>query len=151
MIVINHTILIPINLTDGERKTMHYSQQQQYLKVQVETASPGDLTLLLYQEMVKSLLLAKKFYSLHQFDDMNAPLHKVRAILNELILTLNLEYDIAKDLRRLYLFYNQYIAEFIVKKDEAMLDDTIEFARGLAATWKQAMQSLKTGGKQVHA
>ncbi|GIP60212.1 flagellar export chaperone FliS [Paenibacillus sp. FSL W8-0186] len=130
---------------------MHYAQQQQYLKVQVETASPGELTLLLYQEMVKSLLLAKKLYSQNQFEDMNAPLHKVRLILSELIVTLNMDYDIAKDLRRLYEFYSQYIAEFIIKKDEAMLNDTIEFARDLAATWKQALLSLKTGGTQVHA
>ncbi|WHX48717.1 flagellar export chaperone FliS [Paenibacillus woosongensis] len=130
---------------------MHYAQQQQYLKVQVETASPGELTLLLYQEMVKSLLLAKKLYSQDQFEDMNAPLHKVRLILSELIVTLNMEYDIAKDLRRLYEFYSQHIAEFIIKKDEAMLNDTIEFARDLATTWKQALLSLKTGGTQVHA
>lgn len=129
---------------------MHSAQQQQYLKVQVETASPGELTLLLYQEMVKSLLLAKKFYSQHQFDDMNVPLHKVRAILSELIVTLNMEYGIARDLRSLYEFYSQHIVEFIIKKDESMLDDIIEFARELAATWKQAMLSVKTGGKQAH-
>lgn len=129
---------------------MHYAQQQQYLKVQVETASPGELTLLLYQEMVKSLLLAKKLYSQHQFDDMNAPLHKARAILNELIVTLNMEYSIARDLRSLYEFYSQHIVEFIIKRDETMLNEVIEFAHDLTATWRQAMLSLKTAGKQVH-
>jgi len=130
---------------------MQYAQQQQYLKVQVETASPGELTLLLYQEMVKSLLLAKKLYSQNQFEDMNAPLHKVRMILSELTVTLNMEYDISKDLRDLYGFYSRHIAQFIIKKDEALLDDTIEFARDLASTWKQALLSLKTGEKQAHA
>ncbi|WP_068783802.1 flagellar export chaperone FliS [Paenibacillus phocaensis] len=130
---------------------MHYAQQQQYLKVQVETASPGELTLLLYQEMVKSLLLAKKLYSQDQFEVMNEPIHKVRVILNELIVTLNMDYDIAKDLRSLYEFYSRYIAEFIIKRDEAILNDTLEFARDLATTWKQALISLKTGGKKENA
>ncbi|MFS0836295.1 flagellar protein FliS [Paenibacillus sp. 1P03SA] len=39
---------------------MQNAKQQQYLKVRVETASPGELTLLLYQEMVKLLLQAKQ-------------------------------------------------------------------------------------------
>ena len=92
-----------------ERNTMHNTAQQQYLKVKVETASPGELTLLLFQEMVKSLLQAKQLYSQHQYENMNDNLHKARSILNELIVTLNYEYDIAKDLGDLYLFYNQHI------------------------------------------
>ncbi|MDR0268709.1 flagellar export chaperone FliS [Paenibacillus sp.] len=130
---------------------MQYAQQQQYLKVQVETASPGELTLLLYQEMVKSLLLAKKLYSQNQFDDMNVPLHKVRTILNELTVTLNMEYEIAQQLYGLYGFYGRLIAKFIIKKDESILDDVIDFARGLADTWKQALQIIKTNGNKEHA
>lgn len=137
-------------MTDGERITMHYAQQQQYLKVQVETASPGELTLLLYQEMVKSLLLAKKLYSQNQFEAMNEPLHKVRAILNELTVTLNMDYDISRNLRSLYEFYYGHITEFIIKKDHAMLDAVIEFAREMAKTWAQALQSLKSTGNQTH-
>ncbi|KZS45799.1 flagellar export chaperone FliS [Paenibacillus glucanolyticus] len=129
---------------------MHYAQQQQYLKVQVGTASPGELTLLLYQEMVKSLLLAKKLYSQNQFEAMNEPLYKVRTILNELIVTLNMDYDISKNLRELYEFYYNYITEFIIKKDETMLDDTVEFARDMVKTWAQAIQSLKPGGDQTY-
>ncbi|WP_339295023.1 flagellar export chaperone FliS [Paenibacillus sp. FSL W7-1279] len=128
---------------------MHYAQQQQYLKVQVETAGPGELTLLLYQEMVKSLLSAKRLYSQNQFEAMNEPLYKVRAILNELMISLNMDYDIAKNLRSLYEFYYSYIAEFIIKKDENMLDQLLDFARDITRTWSQALQSLK-GGNQAH-
>lgn len=126
---------------------MQNARQQQYLKVQVETASPGELTLLLYQEMVKSLLRAKQLYSQHQYEEMNDSLHKVRSILNELIVTLNADYDIAKDLAKLYMFYNQHIAQFIISRDVKMLDDVLEFAKGMVETWKQALLQLKTGGK----
>lgn len=128
---------------------MQNAIQQQYLKVQVETASPGELTLLLYQEMVKSLLLAKRLYSQQQFENMNESLHKVRAILSELIITLNMDYEIAKQMRQLYEFYSQHIAEFMIKRQEQMLDDVLDFARGMADTWKKAILSLKTGEKHV--
>lgn len=125
---------------------MQNAKQQQYLKVRVETASPGELTLLLYQEMVKLLLQAKQLYSQNQYEEMNQPLYKVKSILSELIVTLDMKYDISRDLQNLYLFYDQHIANFIIKKDENILEDILEFARGMAETWKQALASLKTGG-----
>lgn len=130
---------------------MQNAVQQQYLKVQVETASPGELTLMLYQEMTKSLLMAKKLYLNNQFENMNAPLHKVRSILNELILTLNMDYEISKNLHQLYDFYSRHTAEFIVKRDVKMLDDVLEFSQGMAETWKKALLSLKKGSNPTHA
>ncbi|MFE6797259.1 flagellar export chaperone FliS [Paenibacillus chitinolyticus] len=130
---------------------MQNAKQQQYLKVRVETASPGELTLLLYQEMVKLLLQAKQLYSQNQYEEMNQPLYKVKSILSELIVTLDMKYDISRDLRNLYLFYDQHIANFIIKKDESILNDILDFARGMAETWKQALASLKTGGYQENA
>ncbi|MGX4582866.1 flagellar export chaperone FliS [Paenibacillus chitinolyticus] len=130
---------------------MQNAKQQQYLKVRVETASPGELTLLLYQEMVKLLLQAKQLYSQNQYEEMNQPLYKVKSILSELIVTLDMKYDISKDLQNLYLFYDQHIANFIIKKDGSILEDVLEFARGMAETWKQALASLKTGGYQENA
>lgn len=129
-----------------ERVIMQNAAQQQYLKVQVETASPGELTLILYREMVKLLQIAKQLYSQNQIEGMNAALHKVRAILNELIVTLNMNYDVSKNLYQLYEFYSRYIAEFMIERNEKMLDDTLEFAQGMAETWKQAVLSLKKGG-----
>ncbi|WP_068777456.1 flagellar export chaperone FliS [Paenibacillus sp. FJAT-26967] len=130
---------------------MQNAKQQQYLKVRVETASPGELTLLLYQEMVKLLLQAKQLYSQSQYEDMNQPLYKVKSILGELIVTLDMKYDISQDLSNLYMFYNNYIAEFIIRKDESMLNEVLDFARGMVDTWKQAMLSLKTNGSQINA
>ncbi|MFC9778622.1 flagellar export chaperone FliS [Paenibacillus chitinolyticus] len=130
---------------------MQNAKQQQYLKVRVETASPGELTLLLYQEMVKLLLQAKQLYSQNQYEEMNQPLYKVKSILSELIVTLDMKYDISRDLQNLYLFYDQHIANFIIKKDESILNDVLDFARGMAETWKQALASLKTGGYQENA
>ncbi|MBU5670956.1 flagellar export chaperone FliS [Paenibacillus brevis] len=121
------------------------AQQLQYLKVQVETASPGELTLLLYQQTVKSLLKAKQLYAQGEYESMNEVLHKVRSIFNELIITLDMQYEISRNLRGLYLFYNEHLARFIINKNETLLDETIEFAKGMAETWKQAVEIVKTG------
>ncbi|MFD7524830.1 flagellar export chaperone FliS [Paenibacillus chitinolyticus] len=136
-------------MIDGVGK-MQNAVQEQYLKVKVETASPGELTLMLYQEMTKSLLLAKRLYTQQQFEKMNEALHKVRSILTELIVTLNMDYQIARDLKELYDFYSRHVAEFMIRRDVALLDDTLEFCQGLAETWKEALLSLKKGGNSAH-
>lgn len=128
-----------------ERLNMHITQQAQYLKVQVETASPGELTLLLYQEIVRSLIKAKQLHAQSQYEPVNSLLHKVRSIFNELIITLDMKYDISRELSSLYLFYNNQIAQFIISRDETLLDNTLEFARGMADTWKQALNIVKSG------
>lgn len=130
-------------MTYGEIN-MQNAQQLQYLKVQVETASPGELTLLLYQEIVKSLLKAKQLYSQGEYQFMNEVLYKVRDIFNELIITLDLQYDISQNLKQLYLFYNNQIAQFIINKDVSQLDGTLDFAKGLLETWKEALMLLKS-------
>lgn len=125
---------------------MQNTRQMQYLKVQVETASPGELTLLLYQEMVKSLLRAKHHYSLHQYEEMGEQVHKTRSILSELIVTLNMDYEISHNLHQLYEFYQYHLASFLITKDEQTLEDSIEFVRDMAETWKLALNKLKVDG-----
>lgn len=119
--------------------------QQQYLKTKVETASPGDLTLLLYEELYRKLNMAKMLLGKNQLADMLTPIHGARSILYELLSTLNFEYDIAYQLRDLYQFYLSQLSEFIIKKDPELLDHVIEFAKELVDTWKQAVLLIKSG------
>ncbi|MEK3789575.1 flagellar export chaperone FliS [Paenibacillus sp. FSL K6-1230] len=120
------------------------SYQQQYLKTKVETASPGDLTLLLYEDLYRKLNMAKLHFSKNQETEMLERIHGARAIFYELLGTLNFDYEIAGQLRDLYQFYLSLLNEFTVNKQPEKLDYVIEFARGYAETWKQALQIVKT-------
>ncbi|MCR8844807.1 flagellar export chaperone FliS [Paenibacillus sp. SC116] len=128
---------------------MYNAKQEQYLKVKVETASPGELTLLLYQEMVKSLQKAKQLFSQSQLDEMKRCIYKVRDILNELTITLNMDYAIARELHDLYMFYQRHLTNFIINRNEQLLDDVLEFAREMAETWKQALLIVRKGGQHA--
>ncbi|WP_028589700.1 flagellar export chaperone FliS [Paenibacillus massiliensis] len=119
--------------------------QQQYLKTKVETASPGDLTLLLYEELYRKLNMAKMHMVKNQEAEMLERVHGARAILYELLGTLNHDYEIAGQLRELYQFYLSQLNEFAVNKQPEMLDSVIEFAKGFAETWKKAVQLVKSG------
>ncbi|WP_435922718.1 flagellar export chaperone FliS [Paenibacillus sp. DYY-L-2] len=115
------------------------------MKVQVETASPGELTLLVYQELVRCLLKARQTGIQGEWQLGMESLHKSRTILFELMSTLNMKYELSKDLYELYGFYAQCIATVIIKHDLNLLDEVLEFAKGMLETWKQALQIVKSG------
>ncbi|MCI1774335.1 MULTISPECIES: flagellar export chaperone FliS [Paenibacillus] len=119
--------------------------QLNYLKVRVETASPGELTLILYEEFCKKLMISKNLLSKGLVDEMRIQVFKAKDILNELIITLNMDYDISKNLYELYWYYNNRLANFLISKDVAILDEVLEFGQSMVDTWKLAIQSLKPG------
>lgn len=124
---------------------MHTNIQDKYLKVQIETASPGDLTLLLYQELVRSLLRARQSVVQGDLQLSNEPLHKGRSILFEFMSTLDMQYELSKDLYELYEFYVKCINDVVINHDIKLLDEIIDFAKGMLGTWKQALQIVKSG------
>ncbi|WP_145039271.1 flagellar export chaperone FliS [Paenibacillus sp. Y412MC10] len=117
---------------------------QQYLKTKVETASPGELTLLLYEELHRKLNMAKLHFEKNQPKEMLQRIDGARSILYELLGTLNFEYEISVQLRDLYQFYLSQLNLFVIKKEADLLDSVIEFSRGLADTWKQAILLAKS-------
>ncbi|WP_145406943.1 flagellar export chaperone FliS [Paenibacillus xylanexedens] len=123
---------------------INYQHQQQYLKTKVETASPGVLTLLLYEEMYRKLKMAKINFLNNQAVEMLECIGGARSIMYELLGTLNYDYDISKDLQSLYQFYLTQLNEFVINRQAETLDSIIEFAKEFAETWKQAVQLVKS-------
>lgn len=121
------------------------SYQQNYLKVRVETASPGELTLILYEEFCKKIALSKNLLAKGTFDLVQEQVFKAKDILNELIITLNMDYEIAKNLFELYIYYNRRLADFLLSKDVSILEEVFEFGQLMVETWKVALKSLKSG------
>ncbi|MGO4788238.1 flagellar export chaperone FliS [Paenibacillus sp. 2KB_20] len=122
--------------------------QLQYQKVKVETASPGELTLILYEELYRRLNLSKHQFVNSDLDQCRENLFRSRAIILELIVTLNMEYDLSNQLYQLYDYYLRRVNEFIVSHELEVIDEVIEFAKGMVTTWKQALQIVKSESGQ---
>ncbi|RAR42447.1 flagellar export chaperone FliS [Paenibacillus sp. MDMC362] len=121
------------------------NHQQQYIKTKVETAGPGELTLLLYEELYRKLNMAKMLFSKNQQTEMLEKIHGAQAILYELIGTLNFDYELAGQLRELYQFYLSQLNSFVIKRELELLESVIEFAKEFAMTWKEAVHLVKNG------
>lgn len=122
--------------------------QHQYQKVRVETASPGELTLILYEELYRRLNLSRHQFEGGKIEESKDNVYRSREILQELLVTLNMKYEIAHQLYQLYDYYLRKLNDFVVKKDLFALDEVIGFSKDMVSTWKQALQIVKSGSDQ---
>jgi len=113
---------------------------QSYQQNSVNTASPGDLTLMLYNGCLKFITLGKRAMENDNIQEKNNNLLKAQNIIHELMVTLNMDVAISKDLLALYDYLNRQLIEANLKNDPAILDEVTEFVTDFRNTWKEAIQ-----------
>ncbi|MDH5161290.1 flagellar export chaperone FliS [Heyndrickxia oleronia] len=116
-----------------------------YQQVSVNTATPGELTLMLYNGCIKFIKAAKRAINDKQIEVKHINITKAQKIINELIVTLNMDYAIAKDMRRLYDYMNRRLIEANIKNDVSILDEVEALAIDFRDTWKEVIVINRKG------
>jgi flagellar secretion chaperone FliS len=114
---------------------------QQYQNNSVNTASPGELTLMLYNGCLKFINLAKKAMEDKNSEVKNTNIQKAQNIVNELMVTLNMDVKISKNLQSLYDYLNRRLMEANIRNDVSILNEVEEFMTEFRDTWKQVIQT----------
>ncbi|WP_294743850.1 flagellar export chaperone FliS [uncultured Exiguobacterium sp.] len=109
----------------------------------VTTALPQDLTLMLYEGLIKFGMLAKRSIEQGLIEQKNTNIQKAQAIISELQLTLNQSIALSKDLNALYDYMQGRLMDANVKNDVAAIEEVIGFAEEFRETWKEAMKLAK--------
>lgn len=112
---------------------------QAYQQNSVMTASPQELTLMLYNGCLKFIKLSKKAMADNKFQDKNTNLIKAQAIIQELRYTLDMDIDLSASLAELYDYMYNRLVEANMKNDTAVLEEVEGYVVELRDTWKQAM------------
>ncbi|MBP2241998.1 flagellar protein FliS [Cytobacillus eiseniae] len=113
---------------------------QSYQQNSVNTASPGELTLMLYNGCLKFITIGKKAIEKGNIEDKNTNLLKAQNIIRELMVTLNMDVAISKDMMALYEFINRRLMEANMKNDLSALNEVEELITNFRDTWKEAIQ-----------
>ena len=122
---------------------MYENPYQRYRQVQLETASPLELIIKLYEGALRFINLAKKGLADGDYQLVNNSLLRAQAIVNELNLSLNMDYEISHNLRELYLFINRSLIEANIAKDGSKLDEIMEMLMSLKDAWVQINEETK--------
>ncbi|MED1872997.1 flagellar export chaperone FliS [Brevibacillus borstelensis] len=118
--------------------------QNTYKQNQVGTATPQDLTLMLYEGGIKFIKRAKHSIQEKDFNTAHDLITRVQDIISELIITLDRKYPVAEQMLLLYDFMKNRLIEANIKKDIAALEEVEEFFVEFRDTWKQAMQIARS-------
>lgn len=112
-----------------------------YRQTSVKTASQGRIIVMLYDEAVRQIDTALGLLQDHsrELDRVNNALVKAQDIITELMVSLDLEQggEIARNLLRLYLFFNDRLMEGNVKKEEGPIQEVRGLMADLRDAWKQ--------------
>jgi flagellar protein FliS len=116
------------------------SPHQIYKQNSVQTATPAQLVILLYDAGVKFTRAGIDAIHSGQFDSANVNLKKAQSIIHELIASLNFDYEISKNLVALYEYFLHLLIQSNMKKDAQYAEEVLGHLEELREVWKQTMK-----------
>lgn len=118
----------------------------QYNNSRVLTASPAELTLMLYDGAIKFCNMAIEAVEQRNISKAHTNIVKVERIIDYLRTTLDMKYPVAEDFERIYVYLGQRLVEGNMKKDKEVLEEVCEHLRSVRDTWKEVMRMNREKG-----
>lgn len=115
-----------------------------YASNKVMTASPAELTLMLYEGAIKFSNLAVTAIEEKNVEQAHANIMKVEHIIEEFQGTLNHKYPVSKDFDEVYSYLMRRLREANLKKDKEIMEEVLKHLRTMRDTWKDVMRLAKT-------
>ncbi len=111
---------------------------ESYQRTAISTQSRGRLIVMLYEGAIKFLKLAIQEIEAGNWAAKGQYLNRAQDIIAELNAVLDMEAggEIARNLRRLYLFMNRRLAQANTRKDPQMIREVITLMEELRQSWK---------------
>lgn len=117
----------------------------QYQRSKILTASPAELTLMLYEGAIKFGNIAIDAIEAKEVERAHEHIIKVQRIIEEFRATLNMKYPVAQDFENVYSYLASRLVEANVKKDAEIMREVVEHLRTMRETWIEVMRKNKQG------
>lgn len=119
-----------------------------YKTQSIITASPEELTLKLYNGCLRFINIGKEAIKQKKYDISNTNIQKAQNIIIELSDTLDMSYEISKDMKKLYDYIYSKLIEGNIKKDISSLEEAQVLVTEFRDTWGQAMITNRENGNK---
>mgnify|MGYP004515705319 FL=1 len=111
-----------------------------YANNKITTASPAELTLMLYDGAIKFCNIAIVGIEQKDIQKAHTNIVKVERIIEEFQATLDHKYPVAKDFDEVYNYLMIRLREANMKKDKEILEEVLKHLRTMRDTWKEVMR-----------
>ena len=123
-------------------QTTYAKHAKQYQRQQIETSSPEEILIMLYDGAIRFLVMAKKGLASKDIQVFHNNLIKTQNILTEFMSSLDMDLggEAASNLFNLYEYLHYRLVQANMKKDEEMIDEVLDHLRKLKGTWEEAIR-----------
>ena len=119
----------------------------EYLKMRIQTATPLQLVIMLYDGAIKFMKAAVKEMEKGNIEKQHNYLVRAQDIISELLISLNEEEggDIAKNLKMLYLYMKNRLIEANIQNNIEYVKEVINLMSSLKEAWVELERREKQG------
>lgn len=117
-----------------------YAQFNQYNNNKIMTASPAELTLMLYEGAIKFCNIAIIAVENRNIEKAHVHIVKTERIIDYLRQTLDMSYPVSEEFEKVYSYLGRRLTQANVKKDKEILEEVNEHLHSMRDTWKQVME-----------
>ena len=112
----------------------------QYNRNKILTASPQELTLMLYDGAIKFCNIAMTAVEQKDVEKAHINIMKVQRIIEEFQMTLDFKYPVANDFNNVYNYIMGRLREANMTKSKEILEEVSGHLHTMRDTWKEAMK-----------
>lgn len=110
---------------------------KQEFTLRITHANKTQLITILYEMVLLYLAEAKEALSAEDKTEYKKAIRKIRGCMNELIVSLHMEYELAQYLLQLYLYINRELVQASIHYEQENLDHIDNIIRKLHAAYQQ--------------
>ena len=115
----------------------------QYNNSKILTASPAELTLMLYDGAIKFCNIAVLAVEQKDVEKAHINITKTERIIDYFRQTLDMNCPVAEDFDRVYDYLSRRLVEANMKKDKEILEEVNLHLHSMRDTWKEVMNRNK--------
>ena len=123
---------------------MAFNAASAYKNNSIQTASPAELTLMLYEGAIKFCNIALMALEKEDLEKAHINIVKAQKIIVEFRSTLDFKYPVAKDFDLVYDYIYRRLVEANLRKDAKILEEALKYIREMRDEWKEVMKVAKT-------
>lgn len=116
-----------------------------YANNKITTATPAELTLMLYEGAVKFCNIAILAIENKDVEKAHNNIMKVEHIIEEFQITLDHKYPVWEDFNNVYEYLLNRLRDANMKKDKEILEEVLGHLRTMRDTWKEVMVLTQNG------
>ena len=117
-----------------------------YNRNEVLTASPAELTLMLYEGAIKFCNIAIVGIENKDIEKAHTNIIKTEKIIEEFLRSLDEKYPVYKEFENVYVYLMRRLREANAYKDKEILEEVLTHLRSMRDTWKDVMNQSRPHG-----